>query len=79
MQIVYAKTSVKQIEKLDVTTKQRVKNAIERLPSGDVVKLRGYEEDYRLRVGDLRVIFSVKNDIITVKSVMPRGQAYKRL
>lgn len=47
MQIVYAKTSVKQIEKLDVTTKQRVKNAIERLPSGDVVKLRGYEEDYR--------------------------------
>lgn len=64
---------------MDKPTKQRLKNAIEKLPAGDVKKLQGYLVDYRLRVGDLRVIFSVEDDIITVKDVLPRGQAYKRL
>lgn len=58
---------------------QRLKRAIEKLPDGDIKKLRGYSQDYRLRVGDLRVLFSVNGDIITVKDVLPRGQAYKRL
>lgn len=59
--------------------KDAVKSAIEKLPDGDVKKLQGYRNDYRLRVGNLRVLFSVKNDIIIVKDVLPRGQAYKRL
>ena len=65
--------------RMDKPTKQRIKKAIEKLPSGDVKKLQGYAEDYRLRVGDLRVIFSVNNDIIIIKDVLPRGQVYKRL
>lgn len=59
--------------------KQRIKKAIEKLPSGDVIKLQGLSEDYRLRVGNLRVLFSVHNETIVVKNVLPRGQAYKRL
>ena len=55
------------------------KKAIEKLPSGDVIKLQSLTNDYRLRVGDLRVLFSVQNEIITIKDVLPRGQAYKRL
>ena len=46
-------------------TKQRLKIAIEKLPAGDVKKLQGIKDDYRLRVGDLRVIFSVINDTIS--------------
>ena len=49
------------------------------LPAGDVKKLQGIKDDYRLRVGDLRVIFSVINDTIIIKDVLPRGQVYKRL
>ncbi len=64
---------------MDRPTKQRLKKAIEKLPAGDVVKLQGYMEDYRLRVGNLRIIFSVSDDIITIKDVLPRGQVYKRL
>lgn len=79
MEIRYEKEAVKHINKMDKPTKQRLKKAIEKLPAGDVKKLQGYLVDYRLRVGDLRVIFSVENDIITIKDVLPRGQAYKRL
>lgn len=79
MRIEYNREAIKHIGKMDKPTKQRLKNAIEKLPAGDVKKLQGYLADYRLRVGDLRVIFSVEDDIITVKDVLPRGQAYKRL
>lgn len=79
MQIKYEKDAAKHISKMDKPTKKRLKSAIEKLPSGDVVKLQGYIEDYRLRVGDLRVLFSIEDDTIVVKDVLPRGQAYKRL
>ena len=79
MRIEYNREAIKHISKMDKPTKQRLKNAIEKLPAGDVKKLQGYLVDYRLRVGDLRVIFSVDDYIITVKDVLTRGQVYKRL
>ena len=75
----YGKIAVKHILPLDKSTKKRLKDAIEKLPFGDVKKLKGYKNDYRLRVGNYRVLFSLEDDIITIKDVLPRGQAYKRL
>ena len=63
----------------DKATKKRLKEFIEKLPFGDVKKLKGYEVYYRLRVGDLRVLFTIENDIITITDILPRGQAYKRI
>ena len=79
MRIEYEKEAAKHIGKMDRPTKQRLKIAIEKLPAGDVKKLQGIKDDYRLRLGDLRVIFSVINDTIIIKDVLPRGQVYKRL
>ena len=79
MEIQYEKDAAKHIGKMDKTAKQRIKTAIEKLPSGDVIKLQGLTNDYRLRVGELRVLFSVQNETIVIKDVLPRGQAYKRL
>lgn len=79
MQIRYEREAAKHIQSQDKPTRQRLKSAIEKLPDGDVKKLQGYKNDYRLRVGDLRVLYSIQNDIITVKDVLPRGQAYKRI
>ena len=79
MNIKYNKDAVKHIEKMDKPTKQRIRNAIEKLPSGDVIKLQGLANDYRLRVGDLRVLFSVCEETIIIKDVLPRGTAYKKL
>lgn len=79
MRIEYKKKAIKYINSADKPTKKRLKEAIEKLPFGDVRKLTGYENEYRLRVGDLRVLFTVENDIITINEVQPRGQVYKRL
>lgn len=79
MRIEFAKNAIKHIKELDKPTKARILNAIEKLPIGDVKKLQGYQIDYRLRIGDLRVLFSMENDIIIIKDVLPRGQAYKRI
>lgn len=79
MKIQYEKEAAKHIQTQDKPTKIRLKTAIERLPDGNVKKLQGYKNDYRLRVGNLRVLYSIENDIITIKDVLPRGQAYKRL
>ena len=79
MHIVYTKVAVKHIKAMDKISKHRIKNAIEKIPFGDIKKLQGYQHDYRLRVGDFRVLFSQEDDIITIKDVLPRGEAYKRL
>lgn len=71
MIILYEKNAAKHISSLDKATKQRIKKAIEALPSGDVKKLQGYKTDYRLRVGNLRVLFSIETDTIIIKDVLP--------
>ena len=50
MKIEFAKPAVKYINSADKTTKQRLKFAIEKLPLGDVKKLQGLQNDYRLRL-----------------------------
>lgn len=79
LRIDYKKKAVKYINSCDKQTKQRLKESIEKLPFGDVSKLQGFENEYRLRVGDLRVLFTFEKDTITINSIKPRGQAYKRI
>ncbi len=60
---------------------KRIINAINLLPYGDVKPLQGCSDDYRLRVGDYRIVFC-KDDIflkITIIEISPRGEIYKRL
>lgn len=79
MEIEYSKKAVKYINSSDKQTKKRLKEAIEKIPFGDIKKLKGVDEAYRLRVGDIRVLFSMENDTIYIDNIIPRGQAYKRL
>jgi mRNA interferase RelE/StbE len=44
--------------------------------TGDVKKLKGGDNDYRLRVGDYRVLFSLEKDLIIVYAVRNRKEAY---
>lgn len=79
MQLFFKKKAVKYINSCDSVTKQRLKESIHKLPLGDVKKLAGFDYEYRLRVGDLRVLFSMQGDTITINDILPRGQAYKNL
>jgi len=77
--IEYEKTCVKYLKKLDRNTQLRIINAINQLPFGDIKKLQGNTEDYRLRVGHYRVIFSryEEESLIKIIEISPRGQVYK--
>ena len=44
--------------------------------TGDVKKLKGGDNDYRLRVGDNRVLFSLEKDLIIDYAVRNRKEAY---
>ena len=50
---------MKNIKALDSRVKDRVREGIEKIPFGDIKKLQGYSNLYRLRVGDYRVIYEV--------------------
>lgn len=73
------KSAEKSIKKLDKSLRKRIINAIKRLPDGDIRKLKGYDETFRLRVGDYRVLYSFDGYSIMILDVLPRGEAYKRL
>ena len=79
MRITYSKSAVKHIKSMDGRTKERIRSAIQKLPFGDIKKLAGYTNLYRLRIGDYRVLFSNYHEEIYIEDVLPRGEAYKRL
>jgi mRNA interferase RelE/StbE len=74
----YAKKAVKDIKRIGNPDKQRIKKGIEELPGGDVRKLKGHDNLYRLRIGDWRIIFSyAEKAVILIEEVEPRGDVYK--
>ena len=78
MKVTYAKLALKTLERLDVPTKQRIRQGIHSIPAGDIKRLQGHTELYRLRVGDWRVVFSYPDaNTVLIERVSPRGEAYK--
>ncbi len=59
----------------------RLMRGIDALPAGDVVRLQGATDEFRLRIGDWRVRFRVDYTarLITVVAIAARGQAYRGL
>ncbi len=43
----------------------------------DIKKLQKPEVDYRLRIGEYRILYSVKKDIITVYKIRHRKDVYR--
>jgi mRNA interferase RelE/StbE len=70
------------LRRLDRRTQTRIRLRVTRFATmgeGDVRRLRGYEREWRLRVGQWRVRFTLSPDLQTliVLRVLPRGQAYR--
>lgn len=75
------KPAKKFIDGLPVNERRRVVDAIERLPdSGDIKRLQGHSDLFRLRVGAYRIIYTEdKNEfVICVIDGGSRGQIYNR-
>lgn len=45
---------------------------------GDIVRLTEFRPEFRLRVGDYRVLFDLDGDMVIVRRVLHRSKAYER-
>lgn len=78
MDIEYSKRAVKSIRSMESRMKQRIKTAVEKIPAGDIMPLKGSAGSYRLRIGDWRIIFSYPaKDTVLIEKIEPRGKVYK--
>ncbi|MEM1552627.1 MAG: type II toxin-antitoxin system RelE/ParE family toxin [Candidatus Bathyarchaeia archaeon] len=75
----------RKLEKLSEKQKQNIRTVILILKSdpipfkkADVCKLQGYENTYRIRVGNLRIVYQILWDekTILIHYIRPREKAY---
>jgi len=80
------KRTLKILKRLSGEKKNRIREVIatlknEPLPfrNFDIVKLKGYENTYRIRIGGLRIVYEVNWDEkrILIHFIGPREKAYK--
>lgn len=76
MKIIYSRAASKFLKKQTKQNQNRIVSAIEKIPDGDIRKLRG-RNGYRLRVGNFRVLFDENGVIINIIDIDNRGQVYK--
>lgn len=81
MKITWTNKALEQLNDLEFVIAKRIVQKIEELTtinSFEIKKLRGYQNLYRLRVGDYRVIFDINNEKneITIWKVGHRKNIY---
>jgi mRNA interferase RelE/StbE len=76
--------ALRQISKLNKDIQDRVSSKIDALvdnprPRG-IIKLQGFENRYRIRVGDYRVIYEIHDNVllVLVVEVVHRSGAYRQ-
>ncbi|MCL2168563.1 MAG: type II toxin-antitoxin system RelE/ParE family toxin [Defluviitaleaceae bacterium] len=78
-EIKFKKQALKFIKSRTAKEQMRLTNAIYKLPyAGDIVKMEGFSNRYRLRVGGVRIQYEKHDDvyIILVVRADNRGDAY---
>ena len=82
MQVILKKQPEKYLSKCPQNTHEKLNGALIGLENweGDIKKLQGRKDEYRLKLPPFRIIFIYVNgeDIITVTRIDTRGQVYKR-
>lgn len=67
IQLFFTVQAEKQLAQLDKNTRLRIISSLDRLreayPIGDIRKMQGYDDLWRLRVGDYRVVMQI--DLVT--------------
>ena len=85
-EIRWSRKAVSYLKRLELTTRKRIVEAIEELatdPSNqklDVKPMQGRPGEFRLRVGDYRIIYEPEQQClrISVIAIRPRGDVYRR-
>jgi mRNA interferase RelE/StbE len=79
--IIWDEKAHSSVEKFESSISRRILKKVDELSentfSKDIKKLKG-SDDFRLRVGDYRVIFSIEGNIIQILKVGHRKHIYDR-
>lgn len=71
--------AIKDLAKLSPDLQNRIINKIELMQDnlqGDIKKLTNFTPEYRLKVGDYRVLFEIENQMILIYRIKHRSKAY---
>lgn len=72
--------AIKDCKKLQQNDVQRIFEKIEQLQEnlkGDVKKLTNFTPEYRLRVGQYRILFEIEQDVIIIYRILHRKDVYR--
>jgi mRNA interferase RelE/StbE len=78
MDVDYTNQAKAYLDKQTEKQSTRIKRSVYALPAGDVKKLRGIENGYRLRVGNVRILFEKDGNNIHIFKIDNRGDVYKK-
>jgi mRNA interferase RelE/StbE len=82
MTVLLRNAAAKYLDRTSEPTKGRITTALQGLekepPQGDITPMSGQPGNFRLRIGGIRVLYRIENNIIVVTHIEPRGQAYKK-
>jgi mRNA interferase RelE/StbE len=79
-QITFKPRAVKDIKAISVKVRDRILDRIEIMGddlSGDVKRLTNSTPEFRLRVGDYRVLFEIEEDTIVIYRIRHRREVYR--
>lgn len=83
MRLILTDAAIKELKSLDKLAQKRITSALDRLlffpPTGDIKKLQGYTDSYRLRTGNYRIIFHVDiaKELVTILNIGHRREVYR--
>ena len=78
--IIILKRAMKYIRKQPRDFQEKILKEIYKLPIGDVRKMKGHHDLYRLRIDKIRVIYTIDNNILTITVIDAgnRGEIYNK-
>ncbi|GHV33071.1 hypothetical protein FACS18949_06070 [Clostridia bacterium] len=77
MRIAYSNSAKAFLEKIEVEQSAKIKRAIRKMPDGDIKRIQGSENRYRLRLGGIRVLFERNGYKLDIVKIDNRGDVYK--
>ncbi|MBW4443490.1 MAG: type II toxin-antitoxin system RelE/ParE family toxin [Plectolyngbya sp. WJT66-NPBG17] len=78
-EVVLKPKAIKDLKKLEPTTQTRILEKVELMQDnlqGDVKHLTNFTPEYRLRVGDYRILFELEEEAIVIYWIKHRSKAY---
>ena len=77
--IIYSEPAEEDLDALPLKFAAQIVKKIRRLENGlhgDIKRLKEHDVSYRLRMGDFRVLYDVNKDVIVIRRIKNRREAY---